>query len=150
MPRVPRLDAPLALHHVMSRGIERRVIFEDDHDRHDLLARLETMVAADAFTIYAWTLMPNHFHLLVRTRDLSLSRTMQTILGGYASAFNIRHRRAGHLFQNRFKSILVQEVRVRGVGPRYKLGRNGVDVRLRPEVSPSLAWDAPRGLLSRI
>ena len=108
MPRGARLDAPLMLHHVIDRGIERRPIFVTDDDRRDFLGRLAALVGADHIAVYAWALMPNHFHLLLRTGNLPLSSAMQVLLGGYAGAFNRRHRRAGHLFQNRFKSTLVQ------------------------------------------
>ena len=67
MPRQARLDAPGVLHHVMARGIERRRIFLDDEDREDFVRRLSQLAEAAAFLVYAWALMPNHFHLLVRT-----------------------------------------------------------------------------------
>ena len=109
MPRGPRLDAPGCLHHVIARGIERRPLFGSDAERTDLLTRIGAAARAQAWDVYAWALMPNHVHLLVRTGVVGLSATVQRILGGYASAFNRRHRRAGHLFQNRFKSIVVEE-----------------------------------------
>jgi putative transposase len=109
MPRQPRLDAPDTLHHVMVRGIERRAIFRDDEDRDDFVARLAALAEAGAWTVYAWALLPNHAHLLVRTRQRPLPRSMRSLLTGYAGAFNRRHRRAGHLFQNRYKSIIVEE-----------------------------------------
>ena len=109
MARGPRLDAPLALHHVWNRGIERCDIFRDDHDRLDFLARIEAAVRARQFAIYAWAVMSNHFHLLTRTGTLGLSATMHAIESGYATYFNRRHRRSGHLFQNRFKNVLVGE-----------------------------------------
>ena len=62
-----------------------------------------------AWAAYAWALLPNHAHLLVRTGVRPLARTMGVLLGGYAGAFNRRHRRQGHLFQNRYKSIVVEE-----------------------------------------
>ncbi len=67
MPRGPRLDAPESLHHVMVRGLERRVLFRDDRDRADLLARLAAVVQRTGVTVLAWALLPNHFHLLVRS-----------------------------------------------------------------------------------
>ncbi len=67
MPRQPRLDGPHTLHHVMVRGIERRALFRDDTDRADFLARLAPLAAQGALTVYAWALLPNHAHLLVRT-----------------------------------------------------------------------------------
>jgi len=109
MPRGPRLDAPGVLHHVMVRGIERRPIFRDEADRTDFLARLAALVDRAALTVYAWALLPNHAHLLVRTGTRPLARVMRALLTGYAGAFNRRHRRVGHLFQNRYKSIVVEE-----------------------------------------
>lgn len=108
MPRGPRLDAPETLHHVMVRGIEGRAIFRDDQDREDFLRRLEEVVTATGLTVYAWALVPNHLHLLVRTGATPLARAMRSLLTGYAGAFNRRHRRRGHLFQNRYKSIVVE------------------------------------------
>jgi REP element-mobilizing transposase RayT len=109
MPRGPRLDAPGVLHHVMVRGIERRTIFRDDRDRADFVRRLAALAAAGALRVYAWALLPNHVHLLVRTDRRPLARSMRSLLTGYAGAFNRRHHRAGHLFQNRYKSIVVEE-----------------------------------------
>jgi len=109
MPRGPRLDAPDVLHHVMVRGIERRAIFRDDQDRVDFVARLATLAEQGALTVYAWALLPNHAHLLVRTGNRPVSRSMRSLLTGYAGAFNRRHKRVGHLFQNRYKSIVVEE-----------------------------------------
>jgi len=109
MPRGPRLDASGTLHHVMVRGIERTSIFRDDTDRTDFLARLARVVTRGALTIYAWALLPNHAHLLVRTGTQPLARSMRSLLTGYAGAFNRRHKRVGHLFQNRYKSVVVEE-----------------------------------------
>src|SRR5512139_4015847 len=100
MPRGPRLDAPGTLHHVMGRGIDRASIFRDDTDRDDFLGRLSGLVFSDAVLVYAWALLPNHFHLLVRSGNRPLARAMRSLLTGYAGAFNRRHRRHGHLFQN--------------------------------------------------
>ena len=109
MPRGPRLDAPGVLHHVMVRGIERRPIFRDGADRDDFVERLATLTEAGALTIFAWALLPNHAHFLVRTGTRPLARSMRALLTGYAGAFNRRHKRAGHLFQNRYKSVVVEE-----------------------------------------
>lgn len=109
MPRQARLDAPGVLHHVMVRGLERQLIFREDVDRADFLARLAALVERDAVKVYAWALLPNHAHLLVRTGTRPLARTMRSLLTGYAGAFNRRHKRTGHLFQNRYKSIVVEE-----------------------------------------
>ncbi len=109
MPRQPRLDAPGALHHVMGRGIERTKIFQTDTDRADFVARLAQRARAGEWAVVAWALMPNHFHLLVRTGDRPLFQSMKQLLTGYVVNFNRRHKRHGHLFQNRYKSILCEE-----------------------------------------
>jgi len=109
MPRQARLDAPGVLHHVMVRGIERRAIFRDEVDRADFVARLAALVPATGLIVYAWALLPNHAHCLVRTGTRPLPRVMRSLLTGYAGAFNRRHHRIGHLFQNRYKSIVVED-----------------------------------------
>ena len=101
MPRQARLDAPGTLHHVMVRGIERTQIFRADADRADFVTRLAALAAQGAWTVYAWALLPNHAHLLVRTGQRPLPRSMRALLTGYAGAFNRHHHRVGHLFQNR-------------------------------------------------
>ncbi len=111
MPRGPRLDYADALHHVMARGIEKREIFSCDRDREDLLNRLERLVDETATSIFAWCLIPNHFHLLLRSGPAGLSPFMRRLQTGYAVSFNKRHRRVGHIFQNRYKSIVVEEDR---------------------------------------
>jgi len=109
MPRKARIDAPGALHHIICRGIERRKIFDDDADRHNFLERLANILKESSTPCYGWALIPNHFHLLLRTGKVPISTVMRRLLTGYAVSFNRRHRRYGHLFQNRFKSILCQE-----------------------------------------
>jgi REP-associated tyrosine transposase len=109
MPRQARLDAPGTLHHVMARGIEAAKLFRSKKDREDFLARLEELCRANSLAVYAWALMPNHFHLLVRTGPQPLGKSMRKLLTGYAINFNLRHKRQGHLFQNRYKSIVCQE-----------------------------------------
>jgi REP element-mobilizing transposase RayT len=93
----------------MARGIERRRLFLDDEDRDDFVRRLGALATSGAFVIYAWALIPNHFHLLVRTGRTPLSRNMRSLMSGYAGHFNRRHKRHGHVFQNRFKSIVCEE-----------------------------------------
>jgi REP element-mobilizing transposase RayT len=109
MPRKARIDAAGALHHIICRGIERRKIFWTYFDRDDFLERLETVLVESETPCYAWALMPNHFHLLLRTGNAPIFKVMSRLLSGYAGSFNRRHRRSGHLFQNRYKSILCQE-----------------------------------------
>ena len=109
MPRQPRLDIPDVLHHVIVRGIERRDIFADDADKERFVASLSALLTKSATKCYAWALMSNHFHLLLMPTRVSLSETMRRLLTGYAVYFNRKYQRCGHLFQNRYKSILCEE-----------------------------------------
>ena len=109
MPRQARLDAPGTLHHVIGRGIERSEIFRNDFDRADLLGRIEDLSRERSWIIYAWAFLSNHFHLLVRTGKQGLPKSMRKLLTGYVVNFNRRHGRFGHLFQNRYKSIVCED-----------------------------------------
>jgi putative transposase len=109
MPRKARIDAPGALHHIIVRGIERRKIFCDDVDRDSFIDRLGQVLTETHTDCFSWALIPNHVHLLLRTGITPISTVMRRLLTGYAVQFNRRHRRHGHLFQNRYKSILCQE-----------------------------------------
>jgi len=109
MPRSRRIDAPGLVHHVVVRGVERRIIFVDDEDRRDLLNRLGRILPEGHMPCLAWVLIPNHFHLLVQTTSVSLSRVMARLGTGYVRRFNRRHDRVGHLFQNRFKSRAIRD-----------------------------------------
>jgi REP element-mobilizing transposase RayT len=109
MPRGARLDAPGTLHHVMVRGIEGNRIVDDDEDRHYFVSRMGKVAAETGTSIYAWALMTNHAHILLRSAPSGLSTFMSRLLTGYAAGFNRRHSRHGHLFQNRYKSIVCEE-----------------------------------------
>ena len=102
MPRKARIDAPGALNHIIVRGIERRRIFLDDHDRDNFIDRLGDIITDTETFCFGWALIPNHLHLLLRTGKTSLSTVMRRLLTGYAVFYNRRHRRHGQLFQNRF------------------------------------------------
>ena len=103
MPRKARIDAPGALHHIICRGIERGKIFKDDADRDNFLEHLSINLKESTTPCYGWALIPNHFHLLLRTGKVPISIVMRRLLTGYAVSYNRRHRRYGLLFQNRFK-----------------------------------------------
>jgi putative transposase len=109
MPRDRRLDIPGAIHHVIVRGIERRRIFNNDQDYQSFISRLETSLTRTQASCYAWAILPNHLHLLIRTGKFSLGHTMRPVLTGYAIYFNKKNKRHGYLYQNRYKSILCQE-----------------------------------------
>lgn len=108
-PLQARIDAPGALHHIICRGIERRKIFCDDADRDSFVERLCKVISETQTFCYGWALIPNHFHLLLKTGNVPIMTVMRKLLTGYAVTFNLRHHRTGHLFQNRYKSILCQE-----------------------------------------
>ena len=109
MPRTARIDIPDLLQHVIVRGIERRDIFLDDDDKALFVERLSKLLIATGTDCLAWALMSNHFHLLLRPKLTKLSVFMRRLLTGYAVVFNLHHGRSGHLFQNRYKSIVCEE-----------------------------------------
>ena len=109
MPRSARLDIPGLLQHVIVRGIERRDIFLDDDDRSHFLERFTSLLTTTETRCFAWSLMSNHFHLLLKPTVVPLSHFMRRLLTGYAVVFNREHSRFGHLFQNRYKSIVCEE-----------------------------------------
>ncbi|MDI6892678.1 MAG: transposase [Actinomycetota bacterium] len=109
MPRKPRIDAKGFLYHVIARGIERSEIFHDDKDRDFFLSRLGELLKKSNTPIYAFSLMPNHFHLLLRREGTPISALMRRLLTGYAIYFNKKYSRSGHLFQNRYKATICQD-----------------------------------------
>ncbi len=109
MSRRVRLDQTDSLHHVMTRTVERRPLFEDDTDRVAFLDAFSGVCSLTGTRILAWALMGTHIHLLARCADYPLSGFMQQILSRYARYFNRRHDRTGHLFEDRFRSILVND-----------------------------------------
>jgi putative transposase len=108
MARAWRIEYEGALYHVLARGNERRNIFVDDTDRNLFLDTAGEMSQRFEVDIGAYVLMDNHYHLLMRTRRANLSRSMQWLGATYTKRFNTRHFRSGHLFQGRFKNMLVQ------------------------------------------
>ena len=102
MPRRARLDAPGTLHHVIVRGIEKRRIANLVADRKNFVKRMGELSTDTNTSIYAWALMTNHAHILLRSSELGLSGFMRRLLTGYAVSYNRRHRRWGYLFQNRY------------------------------------------------
>jgi len=109
MPRHKRLDISGAVHHVITRGLDGKDIFLDNADRNEFLHRLADSLALTGCRCYAWALMTNHLHILIRTGERPLSDLMRKVLTGYAIYFNRRYKRQGYLYQNRYKSIMCQE-----------------------------------------
>ena len=97
------------MYHVIARGNERKKIFLEKEDYRDFLSRFKTALDKTGGKCLAWCLMPNHFHLLILRGKKPLAELMRRLMTGYAIGFNIRHRRCGHLFQNRYKGILCDE-----------------------------------------
>jgi putative transposase len=109
MARQPRIEYAGALHHVMSRGNDGIPIFRDDDDRQLFLHLLAQEIARSGWILHEYCLMTNHYHLEIETPECTLSKGMHRFLGRYVQRFNKRHGRRGHLFQERFKNILVEK-----------------------------------------
>jgi putative transposase len=107
MSRPLRIEFPGAVYHVTSRGDRREPIFEDDADRGQLLATLAQAMQRFDGQVLSYCLMGNHYHFVLHTRQANLSLLMRHVNGVYTQAFNRRHGKVGHLFQGRFKAILV-------------------------------------------
>ncbi|GAB4198888.1 MAG: transposase [Wenzhouxiangellaceae bacterium] len=108
MARPIRLEYEGALYHITARGNRREVIYQDNDDREYLLELLGQCCKRFNWLCYAYCLMDNHYHLLVETPDANLSKGMRHLNGVYTQAVNRRHHRVGHVFQGRFKAILVE------------------------------------------
>jgi REP element-mobilizing transposase RayT len=106
MPRNTRIEFPGAFYHVMTRGNQKRNIFRSDNDREKLLQKLLEYKRRYEYTLLAYTLMPNHIHLLLETSQIPLSKIMQGILQSHTQWFNRKYKTNGHLFQGRYKAII--------------------------------------------
>lgn len=109
MARPLRIEYEGAVYHIMSRGNEKRQIFYDERDFKKFSYYLGCVHERYEIIVYAYCLMENHYHLLVETPHANLSSIMRDLNGGYTMYFNTRHKRAGHLFQGRYKAILVDK-----------------------------------------
>jgi REP-associated tyrosine transposase len=109
MARPLRLEFTSALYHITSRGDRQEDIYEDDEDRKAFLIVFERVCKTYNWVCHAYCLMSNHYHLLIETPDANLSRGMRQLNGVYTQTFNRMHGRAGHVFQGRYKAILVEK-----------------------------------------
>src|SRR5262250_1418442 len=109
MARPLRIERPGGRYHVTARGNERKAVYRDDSDRAHFLELLSENTERFALRVHAYVLMHNHFHLMVETPQANLSRAMHWLNLSYSVWFNRRHNRAGHLFQGRFKSVVVED-----------------------------------------
>ena len=128
MPRKSRIDAPGARHHIIVRGIERRKLFADDTDRNNFLDRIGGILTDTNSSCYAWALIPNHFHLLVRTGKGPIADVMRRLLTGRDGYFNKRHRRKDTILIG-LQIVSVLYWRLRHL--RYGRPANHSDVLLR-------------------
>lgn len=108
MGSAPRIEFPGAIHHVTSRGAARAPIYVDEFDRELFLELLADSVSRYEWRCHAYCLMTNHYHLLLETTAPTLGAGMRQLNARYAKAFNHRHERAGHLFESRYRTIIVE------------------------------------------
>jgi REP element-mobilizing transposase RayT len=142
MARALRIQRPGGRYHVTARGNERKAIYRDDSDRAHFLELLGELTERFGLRVHAYVLMDNHFHLLVETPEANLSRTMQWLNVSYSVWFNRRHDRVGHLFQGRFKSVVVEDDAGWQEVARY--------VHLNPVRTTGLALDKRQRAASRL
>ncbi len=109
MARKRRIQFPGMMAHVFSRGNEKKDIYLTDEDRYRFISYIQSSFSKFDYIIHAYCLMPNHYHLLIESKDGRLGALMQYINGNYARYFNWEHKRCGHLFQDRYKSIVVEK-----------------------------------------
>ena len=109
MARKPRIEYAGAVYHVMSRGDRQNIIYRDEHDRETFLNTLSEACERQGWLIHAYVLMDNHYHFLLETPSPNLVVGMKWLQGTYTQRFNSRHKEWGHLFQGRYKAIVVDK-----------------------------------------
>jgi REP element-mobilizing transposase RayT len=109
MSRPLRIECPGAVYHITSRGNARQSIFLDDSDRGRFLKILASTIRRYNWLCHAYCLMDNHYHLIIETPEGNISRGMRQLNGVYTQYFNRRHKTVGHVFQGRFKAIMVDK-----------------------------------------
>jgi len=133
MPRKPRIEYDGAVYHLMNRGDQGEKVFNDRLDCENFLATLATNCQRTGWVVHAYVLMPNHFHMLVETPAANLVGGMKWFMSAYTQKFNQRHAVRGHLFQGRYKAVVIE-------GEGSHLGTVGTYIHLNP---------ARAGLISR-
>jgi REP element-mobilizing transposase RayT len=145
MARPLRIEYPGAFYHVTSRGNEQKAVFKSQKDREKFLAYLESAVTRYGAVIHVYCLMSNHYHLLLETPEGNLSQIMRHVNGAYTTYFNVKRKRAGHLFQGRYKAILVEADEYAAELSRYiHLNPVRAGMTPRPEEYP---WSSYRGYI---
>lgn len=147
MARPYRLEVEDTCYHITSRGNERKVIFSQDRDREKFLEYLLKAKQKYKFYLYAYVLMSNHFHLLLETSLPNISKIMQYINTSYTTYYNIKHKRTGHLFQGRYKSIVVDKESYFLELSRY-IHLNPVRAKIANKVQ-DYAWSSYKGFVAK-
>ena len=147
MARTLRIEFPGAVYHITARGNERKKIFRNDRDKHDFLDILALVLDRFGWLCHSYSLMDNHYHLMIETPRGNLSRGMMQLNGNYAQHFNRKYNRVGHLFQDRYKAILVEKEAYLMELSRYVV-LNPVDARIvqLPEEWP---WSSYRATIGK-
>ena len=109
MPRTARKKSNSGIYHIMLRGINRQIIFEDDEDRVKFIDILKHYKQKCGFNIFAYCLMDNHVHLIIKVNNDSLKSIMKRIGVSYVYWYNWKYKRSGHLFQDRYKSEVIED-----------------------------------------
>lgn len=109
MPRSPRKQSATGIYHIIMRGNEQQEIFRDSWDYNKFLSILDSSRKKSGFALYAWCLMPNHIHLLIKEKNEPVGKVIQGICSSYVFWYNTKYDRIGHLFQARFKSVPVED-----------------------------------------
>lgn len=148
MARPLRIAIPGGLYHVISRGNDREVVYLDDHDRMRFLELLDRVVERYRLLCHSYCLMDNHYHLLLETPKANLSLAMRQLNGLYAQGFNRRNGRCGHLFQARFRAILVEKESHFLRAARY-IVRNPVRARIC-ELPRQWPWSSYKALAGAV
>ena len=154
MSRALRIEYPGAWYHVTSRGNERGEIFRDDKDRERFLRVLEESVEGYKVEVHCYVLMSNHFHFLLRTPEANLSRFMHRFNVAYPTYYNLRHHRAGYLYQGRFKAVVVEADEYMKELSRYlhlnpvRLKKyKGLTIEEKARILKEYRWSSLRGYL---
>ena len=142
MPRTSRIWYPGAVLHVVARGNGGQSIFQDDNDRRRVLNRLEELKKRFRVLVYAYALMTNHIHMILESSAQPISVLMHNLLTSYSVYFNQRHQKTGHLFQDRFYSVVIEREFHLTNAVRY-IHRNSTKAGIvrRPEDDP---WSSHR------
>lgn len=155
MARPVRIDVVGGWYHVTARGNERRAIFYDDEDRRHFVELAGELAERFGLQVHAYVLMRNHYHLLVESSQANLSRAMQWVNVSYSVWFNRRHRRAGHLFQGRFKAIILDRDESALELSRYvhlnpvRVGRLGLDKAAQQRSHAALGGTPDAAMVAR-